>query len=206
MSSAKPIIFISYAHADEPDPPEEPSQGKIRWLSFVMKFLRPGVQGRKYEVWMDLLMPGGADCNPEIEAKIRACDIFVLLVSTHSTSSDYIVDKEIPIIRERQRNGDGVWFYPLLLDWTPKAGLEQVNDKNLRPRDAKPFSSLSPSERSRQMAEAADEIADIAKAIAERKAAATEGGAFATQDAVVIADKAEAETIKSRKTPAFVHI
>ena len=104
MSSAKPLVFISYAHLDEPDPPEEPAQGKIRWLSFVMKFLQPGVKGRRYEVWMDRLMPGGADWNPEIEAKARACDIFVLLVSANSTGSDYIVDKEIPIVRERQRN------------------------------------------------------------------------------------------------------
>jgi hypothetical protein len=51
--STKPLIFISYAHLDEPDPPEQP-----RWLSFVMEFLRPGVKGRKYEVWMDRLMPG----------------------------------------------------------------------------------------------------------------------------------------------------
>ncbi len=172
MDTVKPLVFISYAHLDEPDPPEQPAEGKIRWLSFVMEFLRPGVRGRKYEVWMDRLMPGGADWNPEIEAKIRACDIFVLLVSTRSTGSDYILDKEIPIIRERQRNGDGVCFYPLLLDWTPEAGLEQVNDKNLRPRDARPFSSLSPSERSRQMAEAADEIADAANGIADRKSAA----------------------------------
>jgi tetratricopeptide (TPR) repeat protein len=169
--STKPLVFISYAHLDEPDPPEEPAQGKIRWLSFVMKFLQPGVKGRRYEVWIDRLMPGGADWNPEIEAKARACDIFVLLVSANSTGSDYIVDKEIPIVRERQQNGDGVWFYPLLLDWTPKAGLQQVNDKNLRPRDAKPFSSLSPSERSRAMSEAADEIAEVAKAVEERKAA-----------------------------------
>jgi tetratricopeptide (TPR) repeat protein len=167
--STKPLVFISYAHLDEPNPPGEP-----RWLSFVMEFLRPGVKGRKYEVWMDRLMPGGADWNPEIEAKIRACDIFVLLVSTRSTGSDYIVDNEIPIIRERQRNNDGVYFYPLLLDWTPKAGLEQVNDKNLRPRDAKPFSSLAPSDRSRAMSEAADEIADIAKKIAEQRKDAAE--------------------------------
>ena len=170
--SIKPLVFISYAHLDEPAPPEQPAEGKICWLSFVMKFLRPGVKGRKYEVWMDRLMPGGADWNPEIEAKARACDIFVLLVSANSTGSDYIVDKEIPIVRERQRNSDGVYFYPLLIDWTPKAGLAQVDDKNLRPRDAKPFSSLSPSERSRAMAEAADEIADVAEAIAKKKAAA----------------------------------
>ena len=61
-------------------------------------------------------MPGGADWNPEIEAQLRASDIFILLVSANSTGSDYIVDKEIPIIRERQGNGDGVYFYPLLVD------------------------------------------------------------------------------------------
>ena len=92
----------------------------------------------------------------------------------HSTGSDYILDKEVPIVRERQRTGEAVHFYPLLLDWTPKAGLDQVDDENLRPRDRKPFSSPSPSERSRAMTEAADEIADIAKAIAERNSAATE--------------------------------
>ncbi|MGH6798795.1 MAG: toll/interleukin-1 receptor domain-containing protein, partial [Roseiarcus sp.] len=167
--SIKPLVFISYAHLDEPDPPEQP-----RWLTFVMDFLRPGEKGRRYKVWIDRLMPGGAIWRPEIEAHIRACDIFVLLVSTHSTGSDYILDKEVPIVRERQRNGEAVHFYPLLLDWTPKAGLDQVDDENLRPRDRKPFSSLSPSERSRAMAEAADEIADFAKEIEERRAAAAE--------------------------------
>jgi hypothetical protein len=44
-SSNKPLVFISYAHLGEPNPPEEP-----RWLSFVMEFLRRGVKGRKYEV------------------------------------------------------------------------------------------------------------------------------------------------------------
>jgi hypothetical protein len=169
--STKPLVFISYAHLDEP---ENPAPGEVRWLSFVMDFLRPGEKGRRYTVWIDRLMPVGADWNPDIEAKIRACDIFILLVSTHSTGSDYILDKEVPIVRERQRNGDGVHFCPLLIDWTPDPGLEQVNDKNLRPRDRKPFSSLSPSERSRQMAEVANDIAGFAKAIEDRKAAAAE--------------------------------
>ena len=83
--STRPLVFISYAHLDEPDPPEDLAAGKIRWLSFVMRFLRPGEKGRRYEVWMDRLMPGGADWSPEIEAKARACDIFVLLVSANST-------------------------------------------------------------------------------------------------------------------------
>ena len=41
-------------------------RAKSVWLSFVMKFLQPGVKGRKYEVWMDRHMPGGADWNPVI--------------------------------------------------------------------------------------------------------------------------------------------
>ena len=49
-------------------------------------------------------MPGGTDWDPEIEEKLRACDIFILLVS----ASDYIVDKEIAIIRERQAKGEDV--------------------------------------------------------------------------------------------------
>jgi hypothetical protein len=167
--STKPLVFISYAHLDEP---EKPRGEAVQWLSFVMGFLKPGEKGRRYTVWIDRLMPGGADWSPEIEAKVRACDIFVLLVSTHSTGSDYILDKEVPIVRERRRNGETVHLYPLLLDWTPDVGLDQVRDKNLRPRDGKPFSSLSSSERSRAMAEAANEIAGFAKEIEGAKAEA----------------------------------
>ena len=54
----------------------------------------------------DRRTPGGADWEREIEQKLRACDIFILLVSRHSLSSDYIVDKEIAIIRERQVKGE----------------------------------------------------------------------------------------------------
>ena len=171
-NSTRPLIFISYAHKDEPDLPEDPAAGKIRWLSFVMEFLQPGVEGRRYEVWIDEVMPIGADWNPEIEAKLRACDIFILLVSTRSTGSDYVRNKELPIIRERQKSDEAVHFCPLLIDWTPDPGLELVKDKNIRPPNGQPLSSLSPSERSRQMTQVANEIAGLAKAIEEKKTAA----------------------------------
>ena len=116
-------------------------------------------------------MTGGADWDPEIGRKLRACDIFVLLVSANSMASDYVVDKEIAIIRERQAKGEDVHFYPLLLTPTPKAGLDKVRDKNLRPRDAKPFSGFSPHDRMQHMSDAADEIAEIAGEIVARKGA-----------------------------------
>lgn len=145
-----PVIFISYAHADEP---EKPADGEFQWLSFVRRFLQPAVKGCIFDLWVDRHIVGGVDWELEIEQKLRACDIFILLVSANSTASDYIIDKELTVIRERQTRGDPVHFYPLLLTPTPKAGLEKVKDKNLRPRDAKPFSSYSVNDREQHMTE-----------------------------------------------------
>jgi len=80
----KPLIVISYAHADEP---EHPAEGEIKWLSFVTGYLRPALKHGAVDLWVDRLMPGGAEWEQEIEQKLWACDIFILLVSRHSLSS-----------------------------------------------------------------------------------------------------------------------
>jgi hypothetical protein len=167
-SSNKPLIFISYAHADEP---EKPRGEEVLWLSFVMKFLRPAVTSGIFDPWVDRLMPGGTKWDAEIESKLRACDIFVLLVSANSMSSTYIIENEIRIAREREAAG-ALHIYPLLIEATPKAGIDRVRDFNLRPRDAIPFEQYSLADRNRHMSSAADEIAAIAEQISKRKAAA----------------------------------
>jgi hypothetical protein len=159
--SGKPLIVISYAREDEP---EKPAEDEVKWLSFVTGYLRPAIKHGAVDLWLDRLMPGGADWEREISERLRACDIFILLVSRHSLSSDYVVDKEIAIIRERQAKREDVHFYPLVLTPTPKIALELVSDKNLRPRDGKLLSDYSINERYRRMADAADEIAAIANA------------------------------------------
>ena len=60
----KPLIFISYAHADEP---ERPAEGEIKWLSFVTGYLRPAMKHGAVDLWLDRLMPGGANWEREIE-------------------------------------------------------------------------------------------------------------------------------------------
>jgi len=150
-------IFISYAHADE-----------AKWLSFVTGYLRPAVKQGAVEIWIATLMRGGDPWDKEIERKLRECDIFILLVSRHSLSSDYVLDKEIAIIRERQARGEDVHFYPLVLTPTPKIALDLVRDKNLRPPGGKPLSDYSRSQRDQQMSQVADEIAAIAEEIAKR--------------------------------------
>jgi TIR domain len=115
----KPLIVISCAHADEP---EHPAEGEVKRLPFVTGYLRPAIKQGAVVLWIDRLMPGGADWEREIGEKLRACDIFILLVSRHSLSSDYVVDKEIAIIRERQAKGEDVHFYPLVPDADAEGG------------------------------------------------------------------------------------
>ena len=165
-ASTKPIIFISYAHADEPD---KPTDGEVQWLSFVQSFLQPAVKGGIFDIWADRQMKVGAKWEKEIEEKLRICNIFLLLVSRYAMASEFIINEEIRIVEERQAKGEEVYFCPLYLTPTPKAGLAKVRDKNLRPRDLKPFSSLSRNDREQAMADVADDIAEICEKVVLRK-------------------------------------
>jgi hypothetical protein len=166
-SSTKPIIFISYAHADEP---EKPRGEEIQWLSLVMRFLRPAVKSGAFTMWVDRQMPGGTEWDEDIDRELRACDVLVLLVSASSMGSNYIIDKELEIARARHAAGE-LYIYPLLIRPTPRAGLDRVREFNLRPRDAKPFSSYSLNDLEQHMSDAADEIADVAEDIAKKRPA-----------------------------------
>ena len=154
----KPLIVISYAHADEP---EQPAEGEVKWLSFVTGYLRPAIKHGAVDLWLDRLISGGGEWEREIEQKLHICDIFLLLVSRHSLSSDYVVDKEIKIIRERQAKGEAVHFYPLVLTPTPKIALAHIRDYNLRPKDGRPLSDFPLNERYRQMVIVADEVEEL---------------------------------------------
>jgi hypothetical protein len=124
----RPIVFISYAHVDEP---EKATGGEVKWYSLVRKFLRVGERRGLFEVWVDVEMMGGEDWDEKIKEKLRSCSIFVLLVSADSMASSYILDTEIAIVRERLALREPMQFYPLLLSPTPLAGLEDISDKNI---------------------------------------------------------------------------
>ena len=74
---SKAVIFISYAPADEP---EKPADGEVKWLSFVTGHLRAAEEVGALEIWTEPLAPG-ADLDPEGQRKLRACDVFIPLVS-----------------------------------------------------------------------------------------------------------------------------
>ena len=66
--SAKPVIFISYSHKDEPDKPRD---GEVQWLSFVRTYLQPAIKHGVFDLFVDEHLPGGAAFDPEIERKLH---------------------------------------------------------------------------------------------------------------------------------------
>jgi hypothetical protein len=164
MSTGKPIVFVSYAHRDQP---EKPGPEGFAWLSFVLEYLNVGRRAGAFDLWVDTQMMGGANWRADIKAKLGVCDIFVLLVSARSMASDFILNEELPVLRERDAKGEAVHIYPVLLTPTPILGLDKVRDKNIRPRDAQPLSKFSiEHDRPQKMSEIADEIATLARRIA----------------------------------------
>ena len=60
--TAKPVIFISYSHKDEP---EHPRNGEIRWLSFVRTYLQPAIKNGIFDLFVDEHLTGGPISSPK---------------------------------------------------------------------------------------------------------------------------------------------
>jgi hypothetical protein len=157
---AKPVIFISYSHKDEP---ERAPEGNIHWLTDLQSYLAPAANGT-FELWSDEELEGGADWEKGIKEKLAVCDICVLLVSRHSLGSKYVIEVEIETIRERQRRGHDVQIYPIVLSPFPEsAAAASLLALNLRPRLDKPLSGFSRHERGVEISKIVEEIVALLK-------------------------------------------
>jgi tetratricopeptide (TPR) repeat protein len=167
--TAKPVIFISYSHKDEP---KNPGPKDECWLTFVQSHLQPAVKHGIYDLWDDQDIPGGSTWRADITKKLDECDICVLLVSRHSLASDFIIDVEIETLRRRRAKGEAEIF-PIVLSHCAVKTAPWINEINLRPANGQPLSDFDENSRHKEMAKIAEEIAEIAARIAERKKVAT---------------------------------
>jgi hypothetical protein len=158
--TARPVIFISYSHKDEP---ERAPEGNIHWLTDIQSYLAPAANGT-FELWSDEELEGGADWEKGIKEKLAVCDICILLVSRHSLGSKYVIEVEIETIRERQRKEHNVQIYPIVLSPFPEpAAPASLLALNLRPRLDKPLSGFSRHERGVEISKIVNEIVALLK-------------------------------------------
>ncbi|HEX8167390.1 MAG TPA: TIR domain-containing protein [Beijerinckiaceae bacterium] len=171
-ASAKPVIFISYARKDEP---EKPKSGEVAWRSYVQSYLAPAMLNGIVHIWVDEGIRPGDKWKKEIEAQLKACDLFILLVSVHSLASEVVVNFEIKTIQERQAKGESVQFFPIVLNHFPTKAVPWLMELNLRPKAGKPLSDFPRKARDKEMAAIANEVVDaVAQVMAEKTAARPE--------------------------------
>ena len=91
-------IFVSYAHEDQSWVEEGTAQGLMPWLRNQLK--RDDV-----DFWWDHGIHAGDAWEQMIFEKIDEAQIVILLLSDDFAGSDYIMDHELPRIRERYLQG-----------------------------------------------------------------------------------------------------
>lgn len=147
-ASDKPLIYVSYSHKD------------AKWFSYVMPYLEIAARAVDAEIWADRELSGGDDWRAITDSKLRACRVFVLLVSPRSSTSE-VIAKELAAVLQRERNGEPVVIFPIVVSPTAEISSHPVSEKVLRPPNGKALSTFTPGQRNRQMEEIAKEIAAI---------------------------------------------
>src|SRR5208283_2098856 len=168
--STKPLVFVSYAHADEP---QHPRDHEFKWLSWVKSQFAPLDRLGVVEHFTDQNLLAAQDWEARILENLAHCDLFILLVSPASLGSNFIVNTEVKAIIERQKaNGstEQPLLLPIVIKWVEDLLLnefEWLKTPNRRPRDGKALSELPMTGgvdlRTRAMAEIVGDVLELLK-------------------------------------------
>ena len=152
---ATPKIFISYSHKD-----------KI-WKDRLLLHLRVLERQGLIEIWDTSNLQAGADWSLDIAKAINDADVAVLLLSSDFLASDYIVNKEFPLLLEQNKKR-GLIVLPIAVRpsaWTHVPELAQFQFLN---DPSNPLAALRASERDVALALAAQRIIKLAEALNEQ--------------------------------------
>jgi internalin A len=127
----KPRVFISYSHHDDAAKDQLVLKLKVLQTAGLVDF------------WQDADLAAGEEWNRGITQQLEAMDVFVLLVSDHSLTSDYINRVEITRALERreQRSAEVV---PVILHRCQWKACGRLNHLIALPKDGKPIKDHRP--------------------------------------------------------------
>jgi len=134
MNSIK--IFVSYSHRNSQWVDDIGKFRLIPWLENSLK--RQGV-----EFWTDRILNEhvGEEYEKNIRDNISNSEIAILLISQEFVSSDFILDKELPWIKEEFIKGK-IKIIPILIDHLSKYGKDRISwifELQTIPNDTKPM-------------------------------------------------------------------
>ncbi len=127
----KPRVFISYSHKDDAAKDQ---------LVLKLKVLQTA---GLVEYWVDRDLTAGKEWNRGITEQLEVMDVFVLLVSDHSLTSDYINRVEITRALERLKEGTAE-VVPVILHRCQWQASGRLNHLVALPKDARPIKDHRP--------------------------------------------------------------
>lgn len=155
--TAAPKIFLSYSHRDG------------EWKERLSRSLRILERQGLADVWDTGDIEAGAIWSQDVDKALKSADVALLLISPSFLASDFIVQKELPALLERSREG-GLVALPILLKsslWTLVPGLAELQFLN---DPSRPLEVLSENERDQALADITSQVASLVEALAEQKA------------------------------------
>lgn len=123
-------IFISYSHKDS------------KWLERVKTQLNIFSKEDVLQTWDDNNISAGVGWKNEIKKALNECSASILLISADFLNSAFILSEEIPTLLYRKRN-EGVRIFPLIVEPCLWNKISWISDMQVRPKNAKPLSSMS---------------------------------------------------------------
>lgn len=142
-------VFICYSQVN--------IKGKERLEKHLSFFAKQG----QLEFWSDDQIKCGDEWNPEIIKAINESCAAILLISADFLISDYIQDRELPLIFQK-RQEDGMKVFPFILydcNWQEHKTIPKIN---ARPKSGKPlFSFRTKNDKEKALKDFAYEIRNI---------------------------------------------
>jgi TIR domain len=97
--SVKKSVFISYSHKD------------AAWLAKVKDYLKPLEDQGFIQIWDDTNLRPGSEWLEEIKRSLESAQVAVFLITQNFLTSQFIVQKEFPVLLDKAKNRGCLIFW-----------------------------------------------------------------------------------------------
>ena len=143
-------VFLSYSHRDE--------SCKERLENYLKPF--EALEGLR--IYSDSTIGVGDRFRERIKQAITMSPVAVLFLSADFLSSTFIVEEELPLIRERHQT-EGLQVVPVLVEHCLWNQIPWLKELQIRPWNAVPLADMSPIEQKRELVKIAVEILSLTR-------------------------------------------
>lgn len=146
-------VFISYAHEDK------------EWLERLLKHLSVLKREGRLKPWSDENLSAGDLWETKIDQALEGAALAVLLVSADFLDSEFIMEKELPVLMRRFKEGTLWKILPLIVRPCNWKEMPEIKKMDARPKDSHRESVLegSAAEQEKDFKEFAFEILNALK-------------------------------------------